>query len=663
MKRKILIFWICLVLPTVGLATEKYWIFFRDKGSDAQQLMRQKKELKIELPNRVLQRRAKVMMMGDVIDETDFPLSEAYLDELESIGVKPIVRSRWLNAISAYLKDDQRQQILQKDFVKRIQRVAKIRREEPLPADDQFLRKPQNYKLDYGPSLAQNELIRVPELHDLGLDGSGVIIGMLDTGFDYKYHEAFLHMKVIDEFDFINQDSITQNESGDLSSQHNHGTLTLSVIGGFAPGELIGPAYGASFFLAKTEDVSNEYPAEEDFWVAGLEWLERKGVDLVSSSLGYLDWYSYKDMDGATAVTTIAAEIAVQKGVVVISSMGNEGASEWHYMIAPADGEDVIAVGATTADGELANFSSRGPTADGRIKPDVDAMGVSVHGASASTVDGYRPASGTSLSCPLVAGVAALILEAHPYLSPYQVAQALRKTASNAESPDNDFGWGIVDAYEAVFYHGMFFSSVPVIVHDQTRGHKVSIKIFSRHELIADSLFVYYSPEGSFSFLREQLMNSDQENEYFAWLPPQTKGSLVKLYFSARDNSQDFKTHPYFAPRDYFSFVAFDSSAQKNEPLPIDFTLFQNAPNPFSGITAIKYDLGKSGNVEIAIYNILGQRVKTVVDDFQGAGHYVRYWDGLNFAKQRVAAGIYFCRIKFKDKSTVKRMVFLGRSK
>ncbi|NOZ63282.1 MAG: S8 family serine peptidase [Calditrichaeota bacterium] len=663
MIRKIILLLVCAVIPISGFAAEKYWIFFRDKGNSPYQLTRQIEQVKKELSARTLQRREKVRVMGDVVDESDVEISAEYLLALKNIGVNPIVQSRWLNAVSAEVNENTRRQILRLGFVRKIQPVAKFRREKPLPAEEFFLHKPQSHRLDYGPSLTQNELIRVTDVHDLGFDGSGVIIGMLDTGFDYKYHEAFLHLNVVGEYDFINQDSVTQNEAGDLSSQQSHGTLTLSAIGGFAPEKLIGPAYGATFYLAKTEDVSNEYPAEEDFWVAGLEWLERNGVDVVSSSLGYLDWYSYKDMDGTTAVTTQAAEMAAQKGVVVVNSMGNEGNNSWHYMIAPADAEDVISVGAVSSDGELASFSSRGPTADGRIKPDVDAMGVSVRGATAGTVDGYRRASGTSLSCPLVAGVAALILEAHPYLSPYQVAKALRETASNAENPNNDIGWGIVDAYEAIFYHGLFFSNMPEITHDRQQGHGVTIKIFSKYDLVPDSLFVYYLTEENSHFQKLALTKVDQENAYHAWIPPQPDGSLVKLYFSARDVSGDRKTHPYFAPRDYFSFVAFDSSARKNKPLPEDFILFQNAPNPFENITAIKYDLGQPGDVKITIYNILGQKVKTIVDDFHSAGHYVRYWDGLNSSEQRMAAGIYFCQIKFKNQTSVKRMVFLGRRK
>jgi subtilisin family serine protease len=288
----------------------------------------------------------------------------------------------------------------------------------------------------------------------MGYSGAGVVLAMLDTGF-YKDHEAFADAiadgRLLAEWDFINDDGNTQNESGDDLFQHFHGTATWSAAGGFHEGELIGPAYGASFLLAKTEDVTGETPVEEDNWAAAAEWADLHGADVISSSLGYLDWYTYEDMDGDTAVTTIAADIAVSRGIAVCNSAGNEGNSDWYYIIAPADGDSVIAVGAVNVFGELAGFSSHGPTYDGRIKPDVLACGDGTYCAYTPETGGtYGWASGTSLSCPLVAGAAALILEARPQWSPTTVREALRNTADHASSPDNDYGWGIIDVPAAI---------------------------------------------------------------------------------------------------------------------------------------------------------------------------------------------------------------------
>jgi serine protease AprX len=215
---------------------------------------------------------------------------------------------------------------------------------------------------------------------------------------------------------------------------------------------MAGPAFGADFILAKTEDDRSETPIEEDYWVAGIEWAESLGAEVVSSSLGYTDWYAFKDMDGKTAVTTRAAERASALGVVVVNAAGNERRNAWAHIIAPADGPSVIAVGAVDSAGTIASFSSPGPSSDGRIKPEVCAWGVS-NLVAANRTDGgdvYTRGSGTSYATPLVAGVAALLLEAHRDWTPAQVRAALTGTATNAAKPNNDYGWGIVNAAAAV---------------------------------------------------------------------------------------------------------------------------------------------------------------------------------------------------------------------
>jgi subtilisin family serine protease len=288
----------------------------------------------------------------------------------------------------------------------------------------------------------------VNQLHDAGLSGAGVFVCMLDTGF-LRTHQALDQVNVIAERDFIHGDNVTSNQPGDDPNQHNHGTYCLSICGGFDPGNLIGPAYGASFLLGKTEEITSETPVEEDFWIAGAEWADSLGADVISSSLTYSDWYVYDDMDGDTAPITIAADLATLNGIVVCNSAGNLGDDPWFYIAAPADGDSVIAVGAVDSLGVITGFSSRGPTSDGRTKPDVCAMGSGNIFASMFSPSSYSRGSGTSFSCPLVAGVAALLLQAHPGWTPMQVRDALRLTATNAATPNNDYGWGIIRGWNA----------------------------------------------------------------------------------------------------------------------------------------------------------------------------------------------------------------------
>jgi subtilisin family serine protease len=225
----------------------------------------------------------------------------------------------------------------------------------------------------------------------------------------------------------------------------SHGTATLSICGGLAPGQLIGVAPRAEYALAKTEVMGSETEIEEDYWIAGLEWLDSLGCELASSSLGYTDWYTYADLDGNSAVTTIEADKAAARGLLVVNSAGNEGNKTWRYVIAPADGDSTLAVGATTVAGERVAFSSVGPTADGRIKPDVMAPGANVWSANPGS-NTFTGKDGTSFSAPLVTGVCALLLQQQPALTPYGLIELLRETATNSETPDNLMGWGIVQA-------------------------------------------------------------------------------------------------------------------------------------------------------------------------------------------------------------------------
>jgi len=309
--------------------------------------------------------------------------------------------------------------------------------------------------IDYGSSFGQVEQINVPAVHDMGLHGEGVVIAVFDTGFKNLRHEAFAHLDILARWDFVNGDGSVAN--GRDRGDGRHGSMVLSVLGGHAEGELVGPAYAATFLLAKTEDTESETPVEEDNWAAAAEWAEAWGADIISSSLGYLDFdspfadYSFQDMDGETAVSTIAAEMAAERGVVVLVSAGNAGFHPEHNTLgAPADGKSVLSIGAVDSFGSRADFSSVGRTADGRIKPDVMAQGVLVKTADPSTRDRYTLSDGTSFSCPLAAGVAALVLQAHPDWPVTRVRHVMRTTADGPVRPNRLMGWGILDALDAL---------------------------------------------------------------------------------------------------------------------------------------------------------------------------------------------------------------------
>jgi subtilisin family serine protease len=273
---------------------------------------------------------------------------------------------------------------------------------------------------------------------------------MLDTGY-YLHHQALKHLidssRIVATYDFINSDEDVEDLSV-ADQQRSHGTYTLSALAGYMPGTLIGPAYNSEYILAKTERVDVEIQAEEDYWVAGIEWAESSGVDIVSSSLGYTDWYTWQGLD--TALCTRAANISVSKGVVVVNAAGNERDKSWHYIIAPANGDSVIAVGAVDLEGNISLLSSAGFQSDfqnGKIKPDVCACGVGTY--CANMYGSYSYVDGTSLSTPLVAGACALILQADTSLNPIGLRERLWSTAYGVNSPDTLYGYGIVNAVKA----------------------------------------------------------------------------------------------------------------------------------------------------------------------------------------------------------------------
>ena len=420
------------------------WIYFDDRGLEPAQQRAILIELEADMDPHCLARRAKVME-APYTSELDLPVNERYLQQVLSQGATLRQQSRWLNAISVRATVPVLVEIEELDFVRAVTPVAAGRRTEPLQSNaEQLTPGATDSRLEYGSSYAQLEQLGVITAHEQGLSGAGVRVMMLDTGY-YKDHEAIPNAQILAEWDFINNDSNTQNEGNDDTSQHYHGTLTLSTLGGSSSGDHYGPAYGATFLLAKTEDVTSETPIEEDNFIAGLEWGELQGADVASASLGYYDWYEWSDLDGQTAVTTIGVNTAISLGMIIANAAGNENGNDWNHIIAPADAFEVITVGAVDSGGGIASFSSHGPTYDGRIKPEVVARGVSTACAGTSSPTSYTTANGTSLSTPLIGGCIALLLEAFPGSTPQEIRDALMLTADNAAAPDNIYGWGLVN--------------------------------------------------------------------------------------------------------------------------------------------------------------------------------------------------------------------------
>ena len=454
------------------------WIFFTDKGIFTEselQLAINKHEACVNAKANIRRRqRAK----HGIIHFTDLPVYQQYINDTLRIGGTQRCVSRWLNGISIEISLKELQQMQQLPFVKAIDPVIEYKKIEIL-SQPAF-----QAPLDAAHQKTQLSQIAVDKLHAMRYHGEGIFIGLLDTGFNLS-HEAIKDTNVIAEWDFINNDGNTADEPDqDDKGQDKHGSTVLSVISGNSPGRLLGSAYEAGFLLGKTEKITEngiifEKRVEEDWWIAGLEWMERLGVDVVNSSVGYKDWYRFADLDGKTANVTIAADLAVDKGVTMVIAAGNGGGQPLGDLglpgriNAPADGFKVLAVGAVDADGRAANFSAHGPTFDGRIKPDVAAMGVDVTAIKPGTRDKFvSHESGTSVSSVLVAGAAALLLQAFPQATPDDISHALKSTASLAMNPDNTLGWGIINAEAA--YNVLLKSFAAISITVESRSHALT---------------------------------------------------------------------------------------------------------------------------------------------------------------------------------------------
>lgn len=424
--------------------------------------------------NRSLNRRRLVRNEADLVDAQDLPLNQAYVRSIEHRVVRLRHQLKWFNAVSAVATKRQIEQLRRLPFVREIDLVGRWKQNPFENLDQGVMKAPEERApegtttLDYGTSFTQNNQIKVPILHNLGVYGQGVVVGVFDNGVRLQSHEAFASMNIIAQYDFVDhKPNVAPNN---LSTGFgSHGVNTLSIIGGYKPGQLIGPTFKSDFILARTENDSSETPIEEDNWAAAIEWADSIGVDVTSTSLGYLTYsapyttWTWADLDGNTTLITRASDRAVSLGIVVVNSAGNAGGGDGIHntLGAPADGDSVIAVGAVSSSGARTSFSSVGPTTDvpPRIKPDVMAMGTGVKYAVSNNTTLYSSAaSGTSFSCPLVAGVAALLRCANPTLTPMQIRDALRLTASNAATPNNLVGWGVIDADSAM----KMFGAIPM---------------------------------------------------------------------------------------------------------------------------------------------------------------------------------------------------------
>lgn len=431
---------------------QRYRVRFTDKGNTPFSL----EQPEAYLSPRALERRQR---QGIAVDSLDLPVDPAYIDALLQWGeIELVNRSRWMNAVTIRTTDTLALDSLpQAPFVAEVRRVDDgVRVPERIPDKFPGVSKSEigtHYQEIYGASYRQVSMMNLHLLHQLaGGRGEGMLIGVLDSGFDgVDSADLFTPLR---QRAGIRWTQDLAEPGGDVFERHWHGRSVLSVMAADAPGSLMGTAPKADYALLRTEFEASEFIWEEDNWIAGAEVADSLGCDVLNTSLGYTTFedsltdHTYSELDGQTTRISIAAGIAVEKGMVVVNSAGNSGNNGWFHIGAPADAFGILAVGAVDHDRRTASFSSRGPSADGRVKPDVAAVGVQC--AALSPWDAaIIGVNGTSFSSPLVAGAAACLWQLHPDRSNVEIMDAIRRSASQWDAPDAEQGFGIPDLWRA----------------------------------------------------------------------------------------------------------------------------------------------------------------------------------------------------------------------
>lgn len=524
------------------VATNIYWVQFTDKEGSPYSI----DNPEAYLSPRALQRRANLNI---TIDEYDLPVNPQYLQAVADCGAEIINPSKWLNGVSVHVTDPSVIEAINAlDCVMTVRNCpndlkAQEQKERWLANEMKPAASTRSSKGFYGGAEDQVKQLNVDVLHDMGFDGTGVIIAVLDGGFEGAENTScFDNMReegrLLGTRDFV-------YGSNSVYTQSTHGTSCLSTMGAYDPNNMVGTAYKASYYLIHTEDGDSENIIEEYNWVSGAEYADSLGVDVCSTSLGYItfdmsQWdHPYQHYDGKTAPMSIGAEIAASRGMICMNAAGNEGDGNCTLGI-PADAEHIVTVGAVNAAGDRASFSSVGPTYDGRIKPDVMAMGEGTYVASGyGSWWPYYNGNGTSFATPVLAGAVACLRQARPYSSVQEICDALRACGNRAENPDSKYGYGIPDFSQAlellkVEEHSVAANEIINVYPNPSQGEvKVALKEGAKADVtvydITGRQLYTYTFNGLNHTTLENYMNTLGTGVYFINAVSELGSQTVKL--------------------------------------------------------------------------------------------------------------------------------------
>ncbi len=435
---------VCALQVSAQVKTYKYRINLRDKAETIYTL----DNPSAYLSGRAMERRTK---QGLPVDSTDLPVCRTYIHALAEKGAQPVSTSKWNNTVVVQVADTSViAGIAELPFVTAVRKVWTA--PDSIPARNADRKKEVTNKVTkndhyYGDAWRQIAVHHGDSLHGAGFRGAGMQIAVIDAGY-YNADEisVFKKMNLLGTRDFVNPRS-------DIYAENYHGMKVLSCLAANRPHVLVGTAPEAAYWLLRSEDDDTEQLVEEDYWAEALEFADSAGVDVVNTSLGYYEFddkgmnYRYRDLDGRYSLMSHSASLAADKGMVVVCSAGNSGRGVWKKITPPGDAKNILTVGAVNRELVNADFSSVGNTTDGRIKPDVMAVGVS--SAVAGTDGTVSYANGTSFASPILCGLVACFWQACPWLTARQVVEAVQNAGDRKEYPDNIFGYGIPDIWKA----------------------------------------------------------------------------------------------------------------------------------------------------------------------------------------------------------------------
>lgn len=427
------------------------------------------------LSQKALERRQR---QGIAIDDSDLPISQEYVSQIENLDAVVIAKSKWLRTVTVHCIDSTMVDKLKElsfvsDAVFVWKGIMKETRPDSLvyyPAKEEVL-----FGNHYGKGDINIKLNNGQYLHEAGFKGEGMDIAVIDGGFN--------HLPQIEMLDNVNvkgSKGFIYKFENLFESAGQHGLNVLSCIGANKPMQFVGTAPEASFWLLTSEDTRSEFPVEEDYWAAAIEYADSVGVDVVNTSLGYNNFdnpaksYTHADLDGRTAFITRAADKAAQKGMLLVISAGNSGNSEWRKITPPSDAVNVLTLGAVMPDSVVARFSSRGMTADLRVKPDVMALGVSATVVKDNGTVGKS--SGTSFSSPIMCGMVACLWQGFPTLTNKEILEVVRISSDRYENFNEDYGYGIPDMKKAMELAQAIADKKQALKQDKAKDNSKSAK-------------------------------------------------------------------------------------------------------------------------------------------------------------------------------------------